>query len=71
MQDLWKTSISNLVDNLPEEIHKFKCKDCECFLEYETVKDSSIKYKSLSCYKSYLHKIDELKEIQEHIYVFS
>ena len=26
------TSLSNLVDNLAERIHKIKCKDCDCFL---------------------------------------
>ena len=40
------TSLLNLVDNLREEIHKIKCKDCDCFLEYESVKDNSKKYKS-------------------------
>ena len=30
------TSISNL-DNLTEGIHKFKCKGCDCFLEYERI----------------------------------
>ena len=29
----------NFTDNLAEEIHKIKCKDCICFLEYEKVKD--------------------------------
>ena len=31
------SSLSNLVDNLAEGIHKNKCKDCNCFLEYESV----------------------------------
>ena len=30
------TSISNN-DNLTEGIHKFKCKGCDCFLEYERI----------------------------------
>ena len=30
------SSLSNLVDNLPEGIHKIKCKDCDCFLESES-----------------------------------
>ena len=30
-------SSSNLVDNLAEGINKIKCKDCDCFLEYENV----------------------------------
>ena len=31
------TSLSNLVDNLTEGIHKVKCEDCDYFLEYESV----------------------------------
>ena len=27
--------LSNLVDNLTEEIHKIKCKGCGCFPEYK------------------------------------
>ena len=38
------SSLPNLVDNLAEGIKKIKCKDCECFLEYESVKDNLIKY---------------------------
>ena len=32
------TSLSNLVYNLTEGNHKIKCKDRDCFLEYESVK---------------------------------
>ena len=53
------TLLSNLVDNLTEGIHKIKCKDCDCFLEYESVKDILIKHKCLSCNKDCLNKIDE------------
>ena len=28
------SSLLKLVDNIAEEIYKFKCKDCDCFLEY-------------------------------------
>ena len=38
-------SLSNLVDNLAEGIHKIKCRDYDCFLEYESVKDNFIKCK--------------------------
>ena len=38
------TSLSNVVGN-----HKIKCKDCDCFLGYESVKGNLIKYKLLSC----------------------
>ena len=34
------TSLSNLVNNLTAGIHKIKFKDCDCFLEYEHVKDN-------------------------------
>ena len=53
------TSLSNLVDNLTEGIHKVKCKDCDYLLEYESVKDNLIKCKCLSCNKDYLNKLDE------------
>ena len=37
-------SLSSLVDNLTKGIHKIKCKDCDCFLQYERVKDNLTKY---------------------------
>ena len=43
------SSLSNLSDDLAEGIHKIKCKDCDFFLEYESVKGNLIKYKCLSC----------------------
>ena len=49
------TSLSNLVDNIAEGIHKIKCKDCDCFREYESVNDNLIRYKCLSgnsCWES-------------------
>ena len=50
------SSLSNLVDNLVEGIHKIKCKEFDCFLEYESVKDDLIKRKCLSCDKDYSNK---------------
>ena len=44
-------SLSSLADNLVEEIHKIKCKTCDCFLEYESDKVNSIKYNCLTCKK--------------------
>ena len=63
------SSLSYCTDNLAEGIHQTKCRDCDCFLEYENVKDNLVKYKCLSCNKDYLNKIDEelKKEIQEYI----
>ena len=51
------STLSNLVDNLTERIHKIKCKNCDCFLEYETVNDNLIKYKCLSCNRMIFIKI--------------
>ena len=57
------SSFSSLVDNLTEEINKIKCKGCDCFLDYESVKGNSMKYKFLSCNKNYSNKLDnELKK---------
>ena len=37
-------SLSNLVDNLAEATHKIRSEDCDCFLEYENVKNNLIRY---------------------------
>ena len=66
MQDLGQA------DNLAEGIHKIKCKDCDCFLEYENIKDNLIKYKCLSSNKDYSNKLDEkLKKRFKNIFKFS
>ena len=39
------TSLSNLVDNLAEGIHKVKRKDCDYFLEYGSVRENLIRCK--------------------------
>ena len=66
------SSLSNLVDNLTEGIHKIKCKDCDCFLEYESINNNLIKYKCLSCNKDYSNKLDEkLKKKLKNTYKFS
>ena len=67
-----ESSLSNLVDNLTEGIHRIKCKDCDCFLEYESVKEILIKYKCLSCNKDYWNKLDkELIKKCKKIFKFS
>ena len=69
------SSLSNLVNNLTEGIHKIKCKyghddkkcescgikykNCECFLEYTNFKDNLREYRCLCCNKSYQKKFDE------------
>ena len=69
------SSLSNLVNNLSEEIHKtkckyghddkkcetcvIKCKYCDCFLEYLIFKDDLRGYKCLCYNENYQHKFDE------------
>ena len=66
------TLLSKLVDTLIQGIHKTICKDCDCFLEYESVKENSIKCKFRSCNKDYSNKIDEeLKKRFKDTFKFS
>ena len=66
------SSLPNLVDNLAEGIHKIKCKDCDCFFEYESVKHNLIKFKCLSYKKDYSSKLDEyLKKRFKNTFKFS
>ena len=69
------SSLSNLVDNPSEGIHKIKCKYrhndkkcetcgityevCNCFLEYTNFQDNLIEYKCLCCNKTCQQKFDE------------
>ena len=68
-------SLSHLVNNRSEGIHRIKCKygnydkkcetcrieykDCKCFLEYTNFKNDLIEYKYLCCNKNFQHKFDE------------
>ena len=66
------SSLANLLDNLAEGIHKIRCKDCDCFLEHESVKDNLIEYKCLSCNKNYSNKLGEkLKKRFKNTFRFS
>ena len=53
------SSLSNLVDNLGKGIHKIKCKDCDCFVAFESIKNNFINYKCLSYKKDYSDKLNE------------
>ena len=69
------SSLSNLLNNLSERIHRIKCKFvhddekcktcgikykyCDCFLKYENFKDDLIEYKCLFCKKNCKRKFDE------------
>ena len=66
------SSLSNLVDNIAEGIHKIKCKVFVYFLEYEILNGNFIKYKCLSCDKDYSNKLDEkLKKRFKNTFKFS
>ena len=70
------SSLSNLLNNVVEGIHKVKskyghenkiCEICgikyknrECFLEHANFKDNLIKYKCLCCDRTYLERSDEI-----------
>ena len=69
------SSLSHLVNNLFEGIHKIKCKYrhddkkcetsgtkyqyCDCFLEYTNFRDDLIEYRCLRCKKNIQHKFEE------------
>ena len=53
------SSLSNLVDNQSQGIHKIKCKDCGCFLEYKPAEVNLIIYECLSCIEFYSKKLNE------------
>ena len=66
------SSLSNLIDNTTERIHKIKCKNWGCFLEYESIKENMTKYKCLSFNKDYSNKLDEeLKKKFKKTFKFS
>ena len=56
---LFANLLSHFVDNLTEWVHKIRCKDCNFFLEFKSVKNSIIKYKFWSCNKHYSTKFNE------------
>ena len=76
------SSLSNLVNNLSEGIHRIKYKVghddkkyetctikykyCDCFLEYANFKDDLIEQKSLCCNNSYQRKFD--KKLKERFF---
>ena len=66
------TSLSNLVDNVTEGIHKSKYQDSDCFLEYESVNmNNLIKYKCTYCSKDYSNKTgEELKKRFKNTFKF-
>ena len=76
------SSLSDLVNNLSEGIHRIKCKFghddkkcetcgikykyCNCFLECTSFKDDLKEYKCLCCRKNYQHEFD--KKLEERFF---
>ena len=77
-----ESSLSSLINNLSEGIHKIKCKHrhddkkcetcgikykyCGCSLEYTKLKYDLIEYKCLCCNKNYQQKFD--KKLNEQFF---
>ena len=47
------TSLSKLVDNLSDGLHKNKCKDCKSKLSIMSVKDKQLIFQRFACEKNY------------------
>ena len=47
------SSLSNLVDNLSEGLHNYKCADCKSCLDYISTKDDQLMFKCTKCNKNY------------------
>ena len=52
-------SLSNLLNNVAEEVYKITCKDCNHFRESESDSNNLIKYKFLFCNKNYSSNVDK------------
>ena len=46
-------SLSNLVNNLSEGVHNYKCTDCKSYLVYMTPKDEQLIFRCFRCKKNY------------------
>ena len=47
------SSLSNLVHNLSEGLHSDKCTDCKSCLDYMSVKDDQLIFRSFECKENY------------------
>ena len=53
------TSLSKLVDNLTEDIHRDKCVDCKSDLSYMKVIDKALIFRCFNCKKNYEKEINK------------
>ena len=47
------TSLSNLIDNLSEGLHSYKCTDCKLHFDYRPIKDNKLIFRCFWCKKNY------------------
>ena len=47
------SSLSNLVDNLSEGLHRDKCTNCKSCLDYMITKDGKLIFRCFECKKNY------------------
>ena len=65
------SSLSNLVDNLPEGLHCDKCIDCKSCLDYKPVKDDQVIFRCFEYKKNYSKDVNkELIKIFANMYEF-
>ena len=65
------SSLSSLVDNLPEGLHGDKCTDCKSCLGYMSVKDDQLIFRCFECKKNYKKEFNkELIKRFTNIYEF-
>ena len=54
------SSLSSLVDNLSEGLHKDKCIYCKSYLDYVMFKDDQLIFRCFECKKNYKKKLIDL-----------
>ena len=50
---MW-TSLSSVVDNLPEKLHSDNCRDCKCELNYMSLEYNQLVFRSFECERNYM-----------------
>ena len=49
------SSLSNLVDNLPDRLHSDHCTDCKSWLDYMSIKSNQLIFRCFDCKKIYIY----------------
>ena len=53
------SSLSNLVDNLSEGLHFYKCIDCKSCLDYTSTKDNQLMFRCFECKMNYKKNLNK------------